>query len=79
MSDKRPFRIWNARAKRDERGAYAYERNALNAALVHARWAAPGAAYEVHDTRNGQLLGQFARTATGLRVVDLTNTLEKAI
>jgi hypothetical protein len=75
----RPYRIWNAKAKRAERGAYLYPRNALNAALIHARWAEPGVCFEVHDARNGALLGQFARTPTGLRVIDLTNTLEAAI
>jgi predicted DNA-binding WGR domain protein len=64
---RRPYRIWDANAKKDVRYRYyAIERNALDGALLEARWGKVGTALEVYDCRHGTLLGTFKRHATTL-------------
>lgn len=59
---KRPYRIWDARAKKHLIGRnYAYERSAHNGALLIARWSKVGESLEVYDARTGQLIGQYTR------------------
>jgi hypothetical protein len=62
---KRPFRIWDANAKKDVRYRYyQIKKNALDGALLEVRWGKVGTALEVYDCRYGALLGTFVRHAT---------------
>jgi len=62
---KRPYRIWDAKAKKHCVGrAFTYWRNAQNAALQIVRWGKIGAAVEVYDIRTGKLIGQYVRKPT---------------
>lgn len=64
---KRPFRIWEARAKRHARGrSYVYREHAMNAALVMVKWAVPGESFEVYDVRTGRLHAQYVRKPTSI-------------
>lgn len=66
----RPFRIWDANAKKHLTGCYyGTSHNAHNGALIRVRWAKVGVAYEVYDARNGRLLGQYLRTPTSILFV----------
>lgn len=61
----RPYRLWNANAKELVRWrCYKWPRNAHLGALIEARWAKPGEAFEVIDIRTASLLGQYKRTPT---------------
>jgi len=63
----RPYRLWDANAKGLVRyRCYLYPRNAHLGAYIEARWAKPGAAYEVIDVTTGALLGQYVRTPTSV-------------
>lgn len=62
---QRPYRLWNAVAKRDMRYRYyKIKRNALDGALLEARWAKVGAVIEVYDCRTASHLGTFKRHPT---------------
>ena len=59
---KRPFRIWDARAKKNlPHRCYATERAAMNGALIEVRWAAVGESLEVYDITTGSLICQYTR------------------
>ena len=68
----RPYRLWDANAKRDMRWRYyKIKRNALDGALLEARWAKVGTAIEVYDCRSAQHLGTFKRHVT---TISFTNS-----
>lgn len=59
---KRPFRLWDARKKRQVQWrCYSDAKRAHNAALMETRWANVGDTIEVFDIRTGALLGQYTR------------------
>ena len=59
---KRPFRIWDADAKKDlPYRYYAIKANAHNAALIEVRWSKVGVTLEVYDKRTAKLLGTYSR------------------
>jgi hypothetical protein len=64
---KRPFRIWDNKAKKHCIGRnYAYERNALNAALIMVRWAKVGESLTVYNVTNGKPLGTYLLKPTSI-------------
>jgi hypothetical protein len=64
----RPFRLWNTNDNELVRWrCYKYPRNAHLGALIEARWAKPGEAFEVIDIRTASLLGQYLRTPTSIQ------------
>ena len=59
---KRPFRLWDAKAKKAMPWRnYKHRRNAHLGALVEARWSKVGTCIEVYDATNGKLCGQYTR------------------
>lgn len=64
----RPFRIWNVRTSKYERGRnYRYEDHARLAALGLAYFGKPRDAFEVLDvTRGNKSIAQFVRTPTSI-------------
>lgn len=59
---KRPFRIWDARGKKNlPHRCYATERNAMNACLIEIRWSQVGETLEVYNAVTGKLSGQYTR------------------
>jgi len=61
---KRPYRLWNAVAKKPLRWrCYKIRQNAHIGALVEARWSRPGMTIEVYDVTTGRLIGQYKREA----------------
>lgn len=71
----RPFRLWNANERELVRWrCYIYPRNAHLGALIEARWAKPGEAFEVIDIRTGALLGQYKRTPTSVQFTAIKRT-----
>jgi hypothetical protein len=68
----RPYRLWNANEKEwVRRRWYKYPRNAHLGALIEARWAKPGEAFEVIDIRTESLLGQYKRTPTSVQFTSI--------
>jgi hypothetical protein len=66
-SSARPFRLWDANAKRDLRWrCYKAARSAHLGALVEARWSKVGTSIEVYDCTTGRLHGQYTRTPTSI-------------
>jgi len=66
----RPFRIWDARAKKQCIGRnFKYSRNAHDRALLMLRWGKVGMQLEVFDIETGKLMGQYVR---GLHAVSFT-------
>ncbi len=58
----RPFRIWDGQRYELSRGRnYKHPRNALDGALLMARWANVGKRLEVFDAVSGALLGTYTR------------------
>ena len=75
VDSTRPFRIWNAQEKKDER--WRYYGHALNAhwgCLKEMLWVKPGITLEVYNVSNGRLYGQYTRTLTGVKFVNLRGT-----
>jgi hypothetical protein len=63
---KRPYRLWDARAKADlQYRYYSHQRNALNAGLLETAWARVGTSIEVYDCRTASHLATFTRHSTG--------------
>jgi len=63
----RPYRLWDPSNDKYLRWrCYKFVRNAHLGALIEARWAKPGAVYEVIDIRDMALLGQYKRTPTSV-------------
>ena len=59
---QRPFRLWDAKAKKELRWRYYGDRRRAHfAALVEARWADVGTCIEVYDASTGHLCGQYMR------------------
>lgn len=68
----RPYRLWNANEKELVRYRwYKWPRNAHLGALIEARWAKPGEAFEVIDIRTASLLGQYLRTPTSVQFMQI--------
>lgn len=62
----RPFRLWDANAKKHlPRRCYSVRINAHKAALWEAGIAKVATTIEVYDVRNGSLLSQFTRSPSG--------------
>ena len=58
----RPFRIWDANARKPVRWRYYMDlRRAHMGALIECRWGKVGQTYEVYDSRYGKLKGQYTR------------------
>lgn len=69
---KRPYRIWDAKKKRDVRYRYyVIKKNALDGALLEVRWGKVGDSLEVYDCRYGILFGVFTRHATTISFTKL--------
>jgi len=71
----RPFRIWDANEKVDVR--YRYYSHALNAhwgCLKQMLWTKVGVTLEIYSIVNGKLYGQYTRTLTGVKFVNLRGT-----
>lgn len=68
----RPYRLWDSNGKIWVRYRYYhYLQKAHMAALVEARWAKPGAAFEVIDVRTYALLGVYKRHPTSVSFTDV--------
>lgn len=64
---QRPYRLWDAEAKRYIRyRCYTTEPRAHNAALIEVRWNPVGTAVEVVDCRTGRLIGQYVHRVNGI-------------
>lgn len=64
---QRPYRLWDARGKKDLRWRYyRWPINAHDCALKEARWGKVGYVIEVYNHRNGTLIGQYKRTTRGV-------------
>jgi hypothetical protein len=73
----RPIRIWDARARKHLAGRqFVSVLNAHDRALILVRWEKVGTAYEVYDVTTGQLLGQYLRTPTTVKFVNITHSKE---
>lgn len=69
---RRPYRLWDARAKQSVRWRYyAIPRHAHLGALIEARWGQVGTVIEVFDSRTAELLGQYRRTPTSVAFTDV--------
>jgi len=63
---KRPYRLWDAVAKRDmQYRYYAHQQNALNGALLESAWSDVGTSIEVYDCRTAKHIATFTRKTTG--------------
>ena len=57
---KRPYRLWDAKAKKALRWRYYSDhKRAHMGALIEVRWSEIGATIEVYNANNGRLLGQY--------------------
>lgn len=66
-SSTRPFRLWDAVAKRDLRWRYYISKDGAHwGALKECRWAKVGTTVEVYDCTTGRLYGQYTRTPTSI-------------
>lgn len=64
----RPFRLWDARGKKDLRYRYyRWPQNAHDGALKEVRWASIGTTIEVYNRRNGTLIGQYSKVRNGVQ------------
>lgn len=74
---KRPFRLWNPKANKFLRSCnYKHMKNAHMGALKQAAWSQVGTTIEVLDVRNGKLLGQWSRTPTSVKFLNIEGGLE---
>lgn len=63
---RRPFRLWNAGAKKAMLYRnYKHVGNAHRGAIDEMLYAKVGVCIEVYDARNGRELGQYVRTQSG--------------
>jgi hypothetical protein len=64
----RPYRLWDAKEKRDVRWAYFKNlRHAHMRALCEAAWSKGDSVFELYDVRNGGLRGQYHRHGQEIR------------
>lgn len=65
---KRPFRIWDTRAKAFVRWRYyAILRNAHNAAIVESHWSPVGRTLEILHAETSAVYGQYTRDLHSVR------------
>src|SRR5262245_52364576 len=76
---KRPFRLWDSVLKREVRWAYFLNlRHAHMRALCEAAWSNGDSTFEVYDTRNGGLRGQYKRHGQDIKFWRSHHHLEEA-
>lgn len=77
---KRPYRLWDARAKQQMRWRYySNPRAAHLGALIEARWGEIGTVIEVFDSRTAALLGQYKRTPTSVAFFDVRKLTQEGL